>query len=149
MRSIRRHSPAKINLGLWVGRRRPDGFHEIITTMVPLVFGDRVTIKKADKGIGLKIKGLRLNIPVRDNLAYRAAELFFQFTGINAGCEIVIHKQIPPGSGLGGGSSNAAAVITGLARLYQQPLNQSGLRTLALKLGSDVPFFLKGGAAVA
>lgn len=149
MHSITLRSPAKINLGLWVGARRPDGFHEIITTMVPLEFGDRVTVKRAETGIKLKITGIKLNIPANNNLAYRAAELFFKATGINAGCSILIHKRIPPGSGLGGGSSNAAAVISGLARLYDRSLNRTRLRNLALQLGSDVPFFLKGNPCVA
>ncbi len=148
-RSITLLAPAKINLGLWVGRKRPDGYHEIVTLMVPLEFGDRIKITKQAKGIRLRTTGIRLNIPANDNLAHRAAELFFAAAKIERGCSITINKRIPPGSGLGGGSADAAAVLIGLNRLYHHPLNRKKLRDLALKLGSDVPFFIKGVPCVA
>jgi len=142
-------APAKINLGLWVGKRRPDGYHEIITTMVPLEFGDYIKITKEAKGIEVKTTGIRFDVNEKDNLAYRAAELFFAAAKINAGCSIVIEKCIPLGSGLGGGSSDAATVLAGLNRLYHQPLNPKRVQDLALQLGSDVPFFLKGVPCIA
>lgn len=148
-RSITLLAPAKINLGLWVGRKRPDGYHEIITLMVPLEFGDWIKITKEAEGIRLRTTGIRLNIPVKDNLAYRAAELFFAATKIDGGCSITITKRILPGAGLGGGSTDAAAVLTGLNRLYHHPLNPKKLRALSLKLGSDVPFFIKAVPCVA
>jgi 4-diphosphocytidyl-2-C-methyl-D-erythritol kinase len=149
MRSITLHSPAKINIGLWVGRKRSDGYHEIVTIMVPLEFGDRIVLRKIARGIRVKNTGIPLNIPEKENLAYRAAELFFATSNIRAGTEILIQKQIPAGAGLGGGSSNAATVLAGLNRLFDRPLKPPKLFAIARQLGSDVPFFLKGVPCVA
>ncbi|MGC8797860.1 MAG: 4-(cytidine 5'-diphospho)-2-C-methyl-D-erythritol kinase [candidate division WOR-3 bacterium] len=149
MNSITLVSPAKINLGLWVGRKRPDGYHEIVTIMVPLEFGDRIVLEKTRRGIRVKTTGARANIPEKENLAYRAAELFFAVSGIQTGIEILIHKKIPIGAGLGGGSSNAATVLAGLNRLFSHPLKPQQLSTIARKIGSDIPFFLKGVPCVA
>ncbi|NPV14642.1 4-(cytidine 5'-diphospho)-2-C-methyl-D-erythritol kinase [candidate division WOR-3 bacterium] len=142
-------APAKLNLGLWVGKKRSDGFHEIVTTMVPLEFGDTVQIKKNRSGLTLKITGIQLNITPEQNLAYRAANLFFRQIKIPPCCSIKIHKRIPPGSGLGGGSSDAAAVLLGLSALFDFPIAPKTLHRLASQLGSDVPFFLRGSACVA
>ncbi|MEO0021849.1 MAG: 4-(cytidine 5'-diphospho)-2-C-methyl-D-erythritol kinase [candidate division WOR-3 bacterium] len=149
MKVIRLHSPAKINLGLWVGRKRADGYHELVTIMVPLEFGDRIRLEKTGGGICVKTTGINLNIPERANLAYRAAGLFFTATGISGGCRIFIKKNIPPGGGLGGGSSNAATVLLGLNYLFDHPLNPAQLTRLARELGSDVPFFLQPKPCVA
>ncbi|MCL6466514.1 MAG: 4-(cytidine 5'-diphospho)-2-C-methyl-D-erythritol kinase [candidate division WOR-3 bacterium] len=142
-------APAKLNLGLWVGKKRRDGFHEILTTMVPLEFGDTVQITKTGSGLKLKITGIQLNIAPEQNLAFRAASLFFSQLKIPPCCFISIHKRIPPGSGLGGGSSDAASVLLGLSALFDSPLSTSKLHRLAAQLGSDVPFFLRAAACVA
>ncbi len=149
MKTITISAPAKVNLGLWVGRRRPDGYHDIVTTMVPLELSDTIEITRAPSGIRLKTTGINLHLPEEKNLAYRAAELFFSVTGISAGCVIKITKRIPPGAGLGGGSSDAAAVLKGLNRLLDNPLAPAALKQLGMQLGSDVPFFIKSAPAVA
>ncbi len=142
-------SRAKINLGLWVGPRRSDGFHEILTTLIPIEFGDRIDIKKTKSGIKLTTTGLPLTIPTEKNLAYQSAQLFFKTARVAGGCWIKIQKRVPPGSGLGGGSSNAGATLLGLNRLYGYPLSKRALSQIALKLGSDVRFFLFNSPAVA
>ncbi len=149
MRTITITAPAKVNLGLWVGKIRPDGYHNIVTTMVPLELGDTVTISPAHRGIRLKTTGIPLHLPPEKNLAYRAAKLFFSATGIKSGCRIKISKKIPPGAGLGGGSSDAAAVLKGLNQLWHTPFSINLLKKLALQLGSDVPFFIKPQPGVA
>lgn len=145
LQTVRLSAPAKVNLGLWVGRKRPDGFHEIVTTMVPLELGDTVSISPARRGISLAVDSTA--VPAGpENIAWQAAALFIDTARLSAGCRIVISKRIPVGAGLGGGSSDAAAVLKGLNRLFGAPLPARTLRRLALRLGSDVPFFLKGTA---
>lgn len=148
MDTVNLSAPAKLNLGLWVGKKRRDGFHEILTTMVPLEFGDTVRITKISSGIKLQITGLQLNIASAENLAFQAARLFFHQSKIPPCCRISIHKRIPPGSGLGGGSSDAAAVLRGLSALFDFPLSPTTLHNLALQLGSDVSFFLRPSSRV-
>lgn len=149
MRETVRFAPAKLNLGLWVGRRRPDGFHEVLTTLVPLEFGDTVRITRSGPGLKLKLRGIKLPIPVEKNLAGRAATLFFSELRLKPACTIEIVKRIPPGAGLGGGSSDAAAVLLGLNALFSPSLPRSTLFRLARRLGSDVPFFLHSAPCVA
>lgn len=140
-------SPAKINLGLWVGGVRPDGFHDIVTTLAPLQLHDTVLISPAHD---LKVTTDSNAAPGGpSNLAHRAAMAFFSATRINAGCHIHIHKRIPVGGGLGGGSSNAAIVLKGLNRMFGSPLTTRHLVRLATLIGSDVPFFLVGQPCVA
>ncbi|MEO0085412.1 MAG: 4-(cytidine 5'-diphospho)-2-C-methyl-D-erythritol kinase [candidate division WOR-3 bacterium] len=138
-------APAKVNLGLWVGRRRPDGFHDIVTIMVPLTLCDTVVVAPASGGITLAVNSPEVP-DGHENIACKAASLFFAAIRSTAGCAIRITKRIPVGAGLGGGSSDAAAVLKGLNRLFGSPLTERTLHRLALRLGSDVPFFLKGVA---
>jgi 4-diphosphocytidyl-2-C-methyl-D-erythritol kinase len=141
-------SPAKVNLGLWVGRRRPDGFHDIVTIIAPVKLADVIRIGGARTGIQVTCDSP--DAPSGPgNLAYKAAAAFMQAAHVNAGCRIHIRKRIPVGGGLGGGSSNAAAVLIGLSRLFGQPLSQAGLRRVAASLGSDVPCFLVNGPCIA
>ena len=141
-------SPAKINLGLWVGKKRADGFHDIVTTIAPVELHDVVSISRTQTGI--KVSCDSPDVPSGpDNLAYKAAEAFFRDAGINAGCRIGIAKRIPIGGGLGGGSSNAAAVLIGLNQFFAQPLSRLRLRRVAASLGSDVPAFLMNGPCIA
>ncbi|MGQ9678553.1 MAG: 4-(cytidine 5'-diphospho)-2-C-methyl-D-erythritol kinase, partial [bacterium] len=149
METVNLSAPAKLNLGLWVGKKRSDGFHEILTTMVPLEFGDTVRLTKIRSGLKLKTTGIRLHIAPTENLAFKAAQLFFSKTRIHPCCSISIHKCIPPRSGLGGGSSDAAAVLRGLSTMFDFPLSRKALRNLALQLGSDVPFFLRLSPCIA
>ncbi|MBO5358185.1 MAG: 4-(cytidine 5'-diphospho)-2-C-methyl-D-erythritol kinase [Clostridia bacterium] len=131
---------AKINLSLSVCGKREDGYHLIDTVMHSVSLYDTVFIEKADV-----INVACGNLPQEENIAYKAARLFFEATGINSGCEIKIEKQIPIAAGLGGGSADAAAVLLGLNRLYNTNLSYEALCGLAVKLGADVPFFIKGG----
>jgi 4-diphosphocytidyl-2-C-methyl-D-erythritol kinase len=141
-------SPAKINLGLWVGRIRADGFHDIVTIIAPVELHDVVSIGRTQ--IGIEVACDSPDVPSGPgNLAYKAAENFFRAARINAGCRIGVVKRIPVGGGLGGGSSNAATVLSGLNQLFGQPLSRRRLRRVAGSLGSDVPCFLVNGPCIA
>lgn len=137
---------AKINLGLLVKQKRSDGYHNIETIFVPIKLCDNIQLKRIDKGIFIKTTGDAIcprHIPKgRANLTYKAAALFRKKFGITDGIEILIEKNIPVGAGLGGGSSNAAAVLRGLNLLFGNPRTEKELYNLALKIGMDVPFFL-------
>jgi 4-diphosphocytidyl-2-C-methyl-D-erythritol kinase len=138
-------SPAKINLCLEVWRRRPDGYHEITTLMQLVDFADTVCLERREAGITLTAEGVA--VPEGEgNLAYRAAARFFAAAG-PGGARIHLVKRIPTGGGLGGGSSNAAAVLWGLNALWGRPLQAGALAEAAASLGSDVPFFLSPGFA--
>jgi 4-diphosphocytidyl-2-C-methyl-D-erythritol kinase len=143
MNSLTVRSFAKINLGLLVKEKCPDGYHNIETIFVPIRLSDKIRLKKINKNIIINIPNQKIKIPKgKTNLAYKAAELFFKESGIPNGIEITIEKNIPVGAGLGGGSSNAAAVLHSLNVLYGKPLSKEELYKLALKIGMDVPFFL-------
>jgi 4-diphosphocytidyl-2-C-methyl-D-erythritol kinase len=148
--SIVIQSYGKINLGLLVKAKRPDGYHNIETIFVPIKLSDKLRLKKIGQGIIVKIPNNKYKLPKgKTNLAYKAAELFFDKTKINKGVEITIEKHIPVGTGLGGGSSNAAAVLAGLNSLFNKPVNKRDLHNLAIKIGMDVPFFLISSACYA
>jgi len=141
---------AKINLNLRIlGRNAATGFHDIETWMTPVTLADELRIELAGP------HGVRLLCSDPDldsgptNLAWRAAETFFEATGLHSGVEIELDKRIPHGAGLGGGSSDAAAVLVALNTLAGEPLEAGDLVALAASLGSDVPFFVHGLAAVA
>lgn len=138
---------AKINLSLVITGRRPDGFHELDTLMVPLSLADEVELTERPSGIELAVEGSGLsNGP--DNLAWRAADLFFKHTGRGEGVHIRLKKNIPAGGGLAGGSSDAAAVLKGLNELYEVDLPAAELAQLAAELGSDISFFLQDQPAL-
>lgn len=141
-------APAKVNLSLRILGRRPDGYHEIETVMVPLSLGDVVEVSLGGRGITLDSN---MDALPKDegNLAVRAASRFMQEAGLKKGVRIGLGKVIPLGAGLGGGSSNAAAVLTALNALTGKPLGKSALSRVALSLGADVPFFLGGRPAIA
>jgi 4-diphosphocytidyl-2-C-methyl-D-erythritol kinase len=146
-------APAKLNLFLDVLGRRPDGYHELATLFVALDVGDDVTLDPTPSpGVTLAATG-PVAVPAGDeNLAVGAARGWFEALGAAApfrGAAIGLQKRIPLGAGLGGGSSDAAAVL----RLLQQAagptaLSREALGLLAMRLGADVPFFLSGGAAI-
>ncbi|MCH7519041.1 MAG: 4-(cytidine 5'-diphospho)-2-C-methyl-D-erythritol kinase [Candidatus Dadabacteria bacterium] len=142
MSSITLLSPAKINLTLEVLGVRTDGYHEIRSIIQPIDLFDEVSID-VEEGEGIEIESSGVSIPTgKDNLAWRAAELFLQKSGINRKINIFIRKRIPLGAGLGGGSSNAAAVLTGLNRITNA-LSEDDLYKIAPKIGADVPFFIR------
>ncbi len=131
---------AKINFSLSVCGKRDDGYHLIDTVMHSVGLYDTVFIEKADT-----VSVICDDMPQEDNIAFKAAKLFFQKTEISDGCDIKIIKNIPLSAGLGGGSADAAAVLVGLNKLYNAGLSYENLCDLAVKLGADVPFFIKGG----
>jgi 4-diphosphocytidyl-2-C-methyl-D-erythritol kinase len=150
MNSLFIRSFAKINLGLLVKDKRPDGYHNIETIFVPIRLSDEIRLKKIKKNIIIKILNQKIKIPKgKTNLAFKAAKLFFDKSGILPGIEITIKKRIQVGAGLGGGSSDGAAVLQGLNKLYNKPLSNEELYGLALKIGMDVPFFLTGKSCYA
>ncbi|AWN21928.1 4-(cytidine 5'-diphospho)-2-C-methyl-D-erythritol kinase [Deinococcus irradiatisoli] len=142
--SVRMFAPAKLNLGLSVLGKRPDGYHDLSTLMVPLTVGDELDIRPA-AGLSLAVQGADLPTD-RGNLVYRAAELYLNAAGHPGGAQLTLHKHLPLASGLGGGSSDAASTLLALSTLYPSEVH---LPELARRLGADVPFFLGGGPALA
>lgn len=145
---IRLFSPAKINLFLAVTGRRADGFHEIVSIISKLEFGDTVTISIKKSGgedeLYCQDRGLDCG---PDNLILRAARSFFEATGLAFSVVVRLEKRIPLGAGLGGGSSNAAATLRALNKMCGEPLGFEDLVELGSALGSDVPLFLRPGPA--
>src|SRR5437868_5279901 len=139
-------APAKINLSLRVLRRREDGFHEIETRMSCISLYDSLQIEPAE-AFGFQADDPTLPTG-EDNLIVRAAKLFFSEIKREPKIKIVLTKKIPHGAGLGGGSSDAAATLRLLNRFIDAKLPMEELSALAVKLGSDVPFFLSGGPAI-
>jgi 4-diphosphocytidyl-2-C-methyl-D-erythritol kinase len=144
---LRLMAPAKINWTLEVLGRRPDGFHNVKTILQTIDLSDSLELETATE-LTLEATGAGLP-PPEDNLALRAARLLRQRTGYNGGARMRLTKTIPVGAGLGGGSSDAAAALRGLDRLWGLGLPPERLVELAAELGSDVPFFLRGGTALA
>jgi len=143
--------PAKVNLSLRVHGRRPDGFHEVTTVLQTIDLSDRLAIRRVDPADPLRIEVPGGGAPADDsNLVLKAARAFFSALGEPArGVRFRLEKRIPQGSGLGGGSSDAAAALLGLQSLWGGPLNTRQLRAAGTAVGSDVPFFLVGGMALA
>jgi 4-diphosphocytidyl-2-C-methyl-D-erythritol kinase len=143
------HAPAKINLSFEIKGRRTDGFHEIETLMTPLSLSDRLTIERGESTGSIQFSCDDPSVPHGgENLVVRAARLFQQATKIETGIEIALEKNIPHGAGLGGGSSDAATTLLGLNELFKTGLDQKTLIDLAAQIGSDVPFFILGSAAI-
>ncbi len=140
-------SNAKINLTLDVLKKRDDGYHELKMIMQTVSLCDCINIKKTEKGIWLK-SNLKYLPTDRRNIAYAAAELFLEKAGITDGIAINMKKNIPVAAGLAGGSGNAAAVLTGLNKMYDNPFGQKELLEMGGQLGSDVPFCIMGGCAL-
>lgn len=139
---------AKINLSLDVLGIREDGYHEVKMLMQSIGLADRITLEPIPSGIVLRTNRAYLPCDAR-NLAYRAAELFFTETGIQSGVRMDILKKIPVSAGLAGGSADAAAVLTGLNQLFDTRLSRRRLCELGATLGSDIPFCILGGTALA
>jgi len=140
-------SPAKINLYLRIIGKRTDGYHELETVMLPLDFGDEIALQSRKAGITLACDDPRL--PTDDsNLALRAAKVLAEAFGTKQGAKIGLAKRTPLAAGLGGGSSNAATTLLGLNRLWKLKASSKKLHTLAASLGSDINFFMAGGAAL-
>ena len=150
MRVARVAAQAKINLFLRVGLRRPDGFHDVATMFQLVDLADDIIVRVDGAGRTLHVAGPRLPEsglgPAEKNLAYRAAFAYAERAAWPAGFSIELTKNIPAGGGLGGGSSDAGAVLRALDALNDRPIGQSALEQLAARLGSDVPFFVSGSA---
>ncbi len=136
-------SPAKINLGLWLKDKRPDGFHEILTLFHTIDLCDEIYIKEGPLRVSTSS-----GIPQEENLVYKALIEFWRATGIFPEVSIHIIKRIPEGAGLGGGSSNVAVCLKAVNDMTGRPLNLEELAQLAGKISSDAPFFILGGTAV-
>ena len=139
-------APAKINPYLRVVGRRPDGYHLLASLMQKLTLFDRVSIKKKSFGITMECPDSKLPV-TRDNIAFRAALLYFKTMGtelpvVDQGVHITLVKKIPIAAGLGGGSSDAAAVLVGLDKLFQTGCSKKTLADMGLQLGADVPLFI-------
>ena len=145
MTTLALRAPAKINLTLEVIRRRPDGFHEVTLLLQTVTLFDALTFEEAPE-VTLECSDASLMGP--DNLVLRAAHLLRKATGTARGARMSLEKEIPTAAGLGGGSSDAAAALRGLNRLWDLGLPLAELEALGASLGSDVPFFLHGGAAL-
>lgn len=142
-------APAKINLGLEILRRRPDGYHDLNTIFAPLTLFDTITLSlRSDTQLTLQIVGNDTLSASNDNLCLKAARLLRQTIGLQMpGIDIHLTKRIPTGGGLGGGSADAAAVLVGASQLWGEQIPADTLHQIGLMLGSDVPFFLNGGVA--
>lgn len=139
-------APAKLNLFLHVTRRRADGYHELQTVFQLLDWGDSVDIEITESGPidrGVDLPG----VPAEQDLSLRAARLLQTSCGVTQGARIALTKRIPPGSGLGGASSDAATVLLALNRLWNCGLGNEDLAGLGLQLGADVPLFVHGRSA--
>lgn len=139
-------APAKINLFLRVLGKRPNGYHDIHSWFQALDLCDHLSIRKTESGITLRTNHPELPLD-SDNLAVKAAEMLMARRNIQTGLEIELFKQIPIAAGLGGGSSDAAAVIKGLNRLFCLELSRAEMMELGAEIGSDVPFFFSSGQA--
>jgi 4-diphosphocytidyl-2-C-methyl-D-erythritol kinase len=137
-------APAKINWFLGVLDKRPDGYHNILSIMQCISLFDEIVLEHAD---ALEII-CDTGIPPEENLAYKAALLLQKHASYNAGVRVTLRKTIPASAGLGGGSSDAAAVLEGLNRLWALGLPYEELASIAIQIGSDVPFFLCGPSAI-
>jgi 4-diphosphocytidyl-2-C-methyl-D-erythritol kinase len=140
-------APAKVNLSLRVLGKRRDGFHEIETLIAPVSLYDKIAIEKQSRWIDFSCDDPTLSIG-DDNLVVRAAKLFLEHAKIKSGVSIKLQKRIPHGAGLGGGSSDAAATLRGLNKLFDTRLSHEVLVELGSTIGSDVPFFLFQSAAI-
>lgn len=145
MKKLVLRSPAKVNLFLEVLRKRADGYHDIETLFEKVALFDIITIRPRENGI--RITADEPKLPTgRTNLAYRAARALFEKTGFKGGVWIDIKKNIPIAAGMGGGSSNAAAVLRGVNKFFGLGIKKTGLMELGKGLGADVPFFLEGSS---
>lgn len=148
MKELRLNAYAKVNLGLNVLHKRDDGYHEVEAVLHTVALYDVVVLREAGDAIRIVAEGE----PVPEgtaNLVFRAAQLLREQYGITRPVEIHLRKQIPVAAGLGGGSADAAVTLLGLAQLWKLRLDGRELRAAAANLGSDVPFFLEGGSALA
>jgi 4-diphosphocytidyl-2-C-methyl-D-erythritol kinase len=138
---VKQFAPAKINLYLHILGRRPDGFHELETLMAPISLGDTLDLELIPAAIEFTCTDPAL-ADAKDNLATKAARIFLEEFKLPTGVRIHLEKSVPVGAGLGGGSSDAAAVLLALRHLTKVGCDNHKLAELAARLGSDIPFFI-------
>ena len=146
--STRWPSPAKLNLFLYINGRTENGYHELQTLFQFVDHADELTIQANDSGeitISPEIEG----VPLKDNLIWKAATALQRFANCSYGAHIDLHKILPMGGGIGGGSSNAATALVALNYLWQTNLSDDELAKIGLALGADVPVFVRGFSAFA
>lgn len=154
LKIVKLKSNSKVNFGLWIKEKRLDDYHEIETIFFENEnIHDEVEVQiKESKDLKIDVffskEELNKQIPKDQNLAFKAAYLFFEKLGVTCDCLIKINKNIPLGAGLGGGSSNAASVLKALNELFDYQLHESELLILARQIGSDVPFFIIGNTSL-
>lgn len=148
IRKMRKKAYAKINLFLEVGEKRPDGYHEIDTLMQTVQLYDRLTVTVDSQGAGIFVSCNKSYIPTdRSNIVYRCVEEFLKEQRLSLGVTVDIEKRIPVAAGLGGGSADGAAVLLALNRLTGAKLSEEKLCQIGRRIGADIPFCIKGGAA--
>lgn len=142
---IREKAYAKINLGLDVLRRRPDGYHEVKMIMQTVDICDDLTFeKRGEPGIGFRIEGSELPAD-ENNLVYRAAALLMEKRQIREGVSITLQKKIPIAAGMAGGSADAAATLRGVNALFGMGYSAEELKEIGVTLGADIPYCIQGG----
>jgi 4-diphosphocytidyl-2-C-methyl-D-erythritol kinase len=145
--SVRVQAAAKVNLHLRVYHRREDGFHDILSLFQAVSLSDSIVIRSLKEPNTLRIDGA-FDCPAESTTVYKAAIAYREASGNRDGLEISVRKRIPAGAGLGGGSSDAAAILLGLEALLGGGLGGTELERLGAAIGSDVPFFLTSAAAI-
>jgi len=141
--------PGKVNLYLAVGDLRPDGYHDLTTVFHAVSLFDQITVRNADLLSVTVVGEGAATVPTdQRNLAWRAAELLGEYVGRSVDVAITIEKAIPVAGGMAGGSADAAGVLVAMNALWELGVPRADLHTLALRLGSDVPFALHGGTAL-
>ena len=148
MKELTINAYAKINLFLDIKNRREDGYHNLEMVMQTIALHDTITLYKIEKGIEIETNHKKLPTG-EDNLAYKAAQEIIKKVNLDEGVKIFIDKKIPIAAGLAGGSTDAAAVIKGMNKLFELNLDKEELHSIAFNIGSDVPFCLEGGTAFA
>ena len=148
MEKLIKKAYGKINLGLDVLRRRPDGYHEVKMIMQMVDIYDTLTFEKREDN-QIVLSANREDIPCDEsNLIYKAAKLLFDYKQVSYGVNIHLEKRIPVAAGMAGGSTDAAAAFTGLNELFELGVSQQELMELAVKVGADVPYCILGGCAL-
>lgn len=148
MNSIKVEAPAKVNTHLKVVRKRPDGYHDLQMVMVPMTLADEIVLESKPGSIEFELKGAGdEGMMGEKNLAYRAAVMLKEAYDVAGGVRIVLDKRVPIAAGLGGGSSDAGAVLKGLNKLWNLNLSPAELAGLTKGLGADIPFFCYDGPA--
>ena len=149
MREIKLKARAKINLGLDVVRKREDGYHEVRMIMQMINLYDKITMRRITES-EIRVTTNLPYLPVNeDNLVYRAAKLLMDEFQVTEGVEIELQKYIPVAAGMAGGSSDAAAVMVGINRIFHLGLTKKQLMERGVKIGADVPFCIMRGTALA